>query len=79
MSQEACVIPEHPYVEADLDHESTIGLRVARGGSWYSASIALLYLPYRDTLQPKHSSQDLGFRLVARRLPCCIFTFIVLM
>ena len=59
---------EHPYVDDDRNHESTVGLRVARGGSWYSASIALLYLPYRDTFQPEHSSQDLGFRLVARRL-----------
>ena len=60
---------EHPYVEDDRNHESAVGLRAARGGSWYGASTALLYLPYRDTFQPEHSSQDLGFRLVARRLP----------
>jgi formylglycine-generating enzyme required for sulfatase activity len=60
---------EHPYTDDDRNHGDVVGLRVARGGSWYSASTALLYLPYRDAFQPEHSSQDIGFRIVARRLP----------
>jgi formylglycine-generating enzyme required for sulfatase activity len=43
--------------------------RVARGGSWYSASIALLYVPYRDWFQAEVKHHDLGFRIVARPLP----------
>ncbi len=60
---------EHPYTDDDRNHDDSAGLRVARGGSWYSASTALLYLPYRDAFQPEHSSQDIGFRIAARRLP----------
>jgi formylglycine-generating enzyme required for sulfatase activity len=60
---------EHPYVDDDRNHDDVLGLRVARGGSWYSASVALLYIPYRDAFQPEHSTQDIGFRIVARRLP----------
>lgn len=60
---------QHPYVEDERNHDDTIGLRVARGGSWYSASIALLYIPYRDAFQPEHSSQDIGLRIIAKRLP----------
>ncbi len=60
---------QHPYADDDRNHDGTTGLRVARGGSWYSASIANLYIPYRDAFQPEHSSQDLGFRIVARLLP----------
>ncbi|MDZ7267629.1 MAG: formylglycine-generating enzyme family protein [candidate division KSB1 bacterium] len=60
---------ERPFRDDDRNHEEAAGLRVARGGSWYSASVALLYLPYRDAFQPEHSSQDIGFRLVARMLP----------
>jgi iron(II)-dependent oxidoreductase len=60
---------EHPYVEGDRNHDEVIGLRVARGGSWYSASIANLYIPYRDAFQPEHSSQDIGFRVIAKLLP----------
>jgi formylglycine-generating enzyme required for sulfatase activity len=61
----------HPYVDEDRSRNDPdgSGLRVARGGSWYSASIALLYIPYRDAFQPEHSGQDVGFRLVARMLP----------
>jgi len=37
--------------------------RVARGGSWYSASIALLSVAaYRDTFPPEVRHHDLGFR-----------------
>jgi iron(II)-dependent oxidoreductase len=60
---------QHPYVDDDRNHDDILGLRVARGGSWYSASIANLYIPYRDAFQPEHSSQDIGFRIVARLLP----------
>jgi formylglycine-generating enzyme required for sulfatase activity len=58
-----------PYQDDERNHPDTPGLRVARGGSWYSASIAYMYIPYRDAFQPEHSSQDIGFRIVARPLP----------
>lgn len=45
------------------------GQRSVRGGSWYSASIAYLYIPYRDSFQPEHSNQEVGFRVVAKMLP----------
>lgn len=60
---------QHPYVDDDRNHDEVPGQRVARGGSWYSASIALLYISYRDAFQPEVSNHDLGFRLVARVLP----------
>jgi len=60
---------EHPFAEDDRNHSESRGLRVARGGSWYSASIAYLYIPYRDAFQPEHSTQDIGFRIVAKALP----------
>lgn len=60
---------EHPYEDDERNHDNTPGLRTARGGSWYSASIAYLYIPYRDSFQPEHSTQDIGFRIVARALP----------
>lgn len=60
---------QQPFVDDDRNLDTSSGLRVARGGSWYSASIAYLYVPYRDTFQPEHSSQDIGFRIIARSLP----------
>ena len=60
---------DRPYVDEERNREDAAGLRVARGGSWYSASIALLYLPYRDAFQPEVRNHDLGFRVVARVLP----------
>jgi formylglycine-generating enzyme required for sulfatase activity len=60
---------KEPFRDDARNREDTRGLRVARGGSWYSASIAYVAIPYRDAFQPEHSSQDIGFRLVARRLP----------
>jgi len=60
---------EHPYVDDDRNHDKATGLRTARGGSWYSAAISYMYIPYRDSFQPEHSTKDIGFRLVARALP----------
>lgn len=45
------------------------GRVVIRGGSWYSASTATLYIPFRDSFQPEHSTQEVGFRIIARRVP----------
>lgn len=58
-----------PYRDDERNHDDTPGLRVARGGSWYSAATSYLYIPYRDAFQPEHSSQETGFRVVVRRLP----------
>jgi serine/threonine-protein kinase len=60
---------ERPYLDAERNREGVNESRVARGGSWYSASIALLYIPYRDSFQPEVSHHDLGFRIVAGPLP----------
>lgn len=60
---------EHPYVDDERNHDETRGQRSVRGGSWYSASIAYLYISYRDSFQPEHCNQELGFRIVARALP----------
>jgi len=60
---------EHPYNEDDRNDDDQPGSRVARGGSWYSASNALLYIAYRDAFEPELSHNDLGFRIVARYLP----------
>ena len=60
---------ERPYDNDDRNRDDIAGVRVARGGSWYSASIALLNVAYRDSFQPELSHHDLGFRIVARRIP----------
>jgi len=60
---------EHPYADDERNQDATAGQRTVRGGSWYSASIAYLYIPYRDAFPPSHCTQDIGFRLVARLLP----------
>lgn len=57
---------DSPYANDDRNRDDAPGRRTARGGSWYSATIAPLYLPYRDAFQPDHQNNDLGFRLVAR-------------
>jgi formylglycine-generating enzyme required for sulfatase activity len=54
-----------PYRDDDRNHSETPGLRVTRGGSWYSASSVRLYLGYREEFQPELSSDDLGFRIAA--------------
>ena len=60
---------QQPFAEDDRSHDNIHAQRTARGGSWYSASIALLYLPYRDAFQPEHRSNDVGFRVAARLKP----------
>ncbi len=59
---------EHPYEDDNRNRLDLPGLRVVRGGSWYSASVAILYLPYRETFQPEVMTPYLGFRIVARLL-----------
>jgi formylglycine-generating enzyme required for sulfatase activity len=59
-----------PYREDDgRNREDAEGRHIVRGGSWYSASTAILYLPYRETFQPEVNAPYLGFRVVARPLP----------
>jgi len=58
----------NPYDEYQRNKKELSGQRVARGGSWYSASIALLYLAYRDSFDPAIRNHDLGFRIVAKPL-----------
>jgi formylglycine-generating enzyme required for sulfatase activity len=58
----------NPYDEYQRNRNELSGQRVARGGSWYSASIALLYLAYRDSFDPGIRNHDLGFRIVAKPL-----------
>jgi formylglycine-generating enzyme required for sulfatase activity len=61
---------ERPYVNDDgRNRDDLTEARVARGGSWYSASIALLSVAYRDTFPQEVRHHDLGFRIVARALP----------
>lgn len=60
----------HPYVDDDdRNHHETRGERVLRGGSWYTASIAVLYIPYRENFPPEVQTPYLGFRVVARPVP----------
>jgi formylglycine-generating enzyme required for sulfatase activity len=54
-----------PYRDDDRNADDTEGLRVTRGGSWYSASAVRLQLAYREEFQPELSSDDLGFRVAA--------------
>ena len=61
---------QHPYVDDDdRNHDDTPGERVLRGGSWYTASIAVLYIPYRENFRPDVETPYLGFRVVARPIP----------
>lgn len=58
---------QHPYVDDDdRNHDDVPGERVLRGGSWYTASIAVLYIPYRENFRPEVQTPYLGFRVVAR-------------
>ncbi|SRR6266545_93708 len=61
---------QHPYVDDDdRNHDETPGERVLRGGSWYTASIAVLYIPYRENFRPEVQTPYLGFRAIARPVP----------
>ncbi len=61
---------QHPYIDDDdRNHDEMIGERVLRGGSWYTASIAVLYIPYRENFRPEVETPYLGFRVVARPVP----------
>ncbi|HET7753892.1 MAG TPA: SUMF1/EgtB/PvdO family nonheme iron enzyme [Anaeromyxobacteraceae bacterium] len=60
---------EEPYREDDRNDRTLPGMRVTRGGSWYSAANVRLYLAYREEFQPEMSSDDLGFRVAAVPLP----------
>jgi formylglycine-generating enzyme required for sulfatase activity len=54
-----------PYRDDDRNTDDASGLRVTRGGSWYSASAVRLQLAYREEFQAELSSDDLGFRVAA--------------
>jgi formylglycine-generating enzyme required for sulfatase activity len=56
---------ESPYRDDDRNADGATGMRVTRGGSWYSASSVRLRLAYREEFQPELSSDDLGFRVAA--------------
>lgn len=61
---------QRPYVDDDeRNHDEVSGERVLRGGSWYTASIAVLYIPYRENFRPEVETPYLGFRIVARPIP----------
>lgn len=61
---------QHPYVDDDdRNQDETAGERVLRGGSWYTASTAVLYIPYRENFRPEVETPYLGFRAVARPVP----------
>lgn len=61
---------QHPYIDDDdRNHDEMSGERVLRGGSWYTASIAVLYIPYRENFRPDVETPYLGFRIVARPIP----------
>ena len=61
---------QRPYVDDDdRNHDEMPGERVVRGGSWYTASIAVLYIPYRENFRPHVETPYLGFRIVARPVP----------
>jgi formylglycine-generating enzyme required for sulfatase activity len=60
---------QRPYLEDERNHDEVPGGRTVRGGSWYSASIAILYIPYRENFQPEVNAPYLGFRVAARLLP----------
>lgn len=61
---------QHKYVDDDdRNHDEVAGERVLRGGSWYTASVAVLYIPYRENFRPEVQTPYLGFRVVARPVP----------
>jgi len=59
-----------PYLDDDdRNQDETSGERVLRGGSWYTASVAVLYISYRENFRPEVQTPYLGFRVVARPVP----------
>jgi formylglycine-generating enzyme required for sulfatase activity len=58
-----------PFADDDRNNDDSAERRSVRGGSWYSATTAPIYLPYRDGFQPYHRSDDVGFRVIARLVP----------
>jgi hypothetical protein len=58
-------IAERPWRDDERNTDDASGMRVTRGGSWYSASAVRLRLAYREEFQPELSSDDLGFRIAA--------------
>lgn len=58
-----------PYRDDERNLDEASGTRTTRGGSWYSATTSRLHLAYREEFQPELSSNDLGFRVVALRIP----------
>jgi iron(II)-dependent oxidoreductase len=61
---------QRPYIDDDdRNHDDVAGERVLRGGSWYTASVAVLFIPYRENFRPEIQAPYLGFRLVARPVP----------
>ena len=60
---------QQPYSDDKRNDPELPERRTVRGGSWYSASTAPLYLPYRDAFQPWHRGRDVGFRIVAKLVP----------
>ena len=61
---------QHPYLDDDArNKDETPGERVVRGGSWYTASTAVLQIPYRENFRPEVETPYLGFRVVARPVP----------
>jgi formylglycine-generating enzyme required for sulfatase activity len=60
---------DHPYQDDGRNHDNADGRRTVRGGSWYSAAISYMCIPYRDAFQSEHSTHDVGFRVVAKALP----------
>lgn len=61
---------QQPYLDDDdRNHDEMPGERVLRGGSWYTASVAVLYIPYRENFRPEVQTPYLGFRVLARPVP----------
>lgn len=60
---------DRPFRDDDRNADGGDGMRVTRGGSWYSSTTSRLHLSYREEFQPNKSSDDLGFRIAAHRLP----------
>jgi formylglycine-generating enzyme required for sulfatase activity len=60
---------QQPYADDRRNNPDLPERRTVRGGSWYSATTAPLYLPYRDAFQPGRRDRDVGFRVVAKLIP----------